>query len=502
MKVFQYIRISTKDQSNASIEGQLRLNEMFAEKNGMDIIDTFIDDGASGKDFDRPEWKKLEKRLRKREVQGVIVWKYDRLIRNVMEGLAFLDRAENKYNVTIYSAMETFSIDPYSPFFFKMRANLLVDSDFERRVILDRTSMGIWSSRMEGRYTARAPFGYINERDDRNKPIIVIDEKKRHIIEFIFDAYAKGLGAKRIHSTATKMGFTHKGNSAIPKIISNPLYKGYVKVPSYKGDPEKLVKGIHQQIISTELWDRCQRMSERRPARSGINEHLPLRGYAQCECGNIMSGSKSKGRSKFYHYYRCMECSGVNINTDNVNAMMISILNQMSLKPMVLQAVENNLLKKIGRLYDQNNSEIKIIDSKIKEIAAKKQALDKKFIFEDSISEATYKAYNDKFEKELFIYENDKEYLLKTVNITEGKVKSNIKKLGALGDIYDRAKAIDKQNLVKYIFFEFLILSNRKVRTGKISDIFYANGKNIKELDIIKKREHKLKYAHIPLSSP
>ena len=59
MTVYQYIRISDKDQSNCSIDGQQRFNAMFAEKNGMTIIGTFIDDGVSAKNFDRPEWKRL-----------------------------------------------------------------------------------------------------------------------------------------------------------------------------------------------------------------------------------------------------------------------------------------------------------------------------------------------------------------------------------------------------------------------------------------------------------
>ncbi|HWY38296.1 MAG TPA: recombinase family protein, partial [Bacteroidia bacterium] len=138
---YQYVRISDDDQSNFSISGQQKMNDDYALKHDIRVLKTFSDDGYSAKDFNRPSWKELEKELskNKNKVDYLIVWKYDRLIRNAAEGLAFIEKLEQKWNIKLLSVMENFFIDPHSPYFFKSRADLLVNAEFERRVISDRS---------------------------------------------------------------------------------------------------------------------------------------------------------------------------------------------------------------------------------------------------------------------------------------------------------------------------------------------------------------------------
>lgn len=49
---------------------------------------------------------------------------------------------------------------------------------------------------------------------------------------------------------ARKRGFTRSGNSAISRVLTNPIYAGLLRLPAYNGDPEKLVKALHPPIIS------------------------------------------------------------------------------------------------------------------------------------------------------------------------------------------------------------------------------------------------------------
>lgn len=171
-RAFAYIRISQEDQSNFSLSGQRKMNTEYAEKHGIDIIQTFVDDGYSAKNFNRPQWKQLEAALsaNKTTIDYLIVTKYDRLIRNAAEGLAFIEKLEQRWNIKLLSVMENFFIDPHSPYFFKMRADLLVTAEFERRVISDRSKFGTWSAKSQGRFIGPAPFGYLNVRDEGNKP--------------------------------------------------------------------------------------------------------------------------------------------------------------------------------------------------------------------------------------------------------------------------------------------------------------------------------------------
>src|SRR5688572_13047887 len=149
-----YIRISDKDQSNFSIEGQERYIREFCVRNKYELIELFIDDGRSAKNFDRPDWQKLESFIQKNKGQTdyLIVVKYDRFSRNTAEGLHKIETMEQKFGVLILSVFEQMLVDHNSPFFFKQRADILVNAEFELRVIRDRTNFGIHEAKLKGRY--------------------------------------------------------------------------------------------------------------------------------------------------------------------------------------------------------------------------------------------------------------------------------------------------------------------------------------------------------------
>lgn len=484
MKVYQYIRISDKDQSNCSIDGQQRFNQMFAEKNGMEIIETFIDDGVSAKDFNRPEWKKLEAKLKTRSIKGVVVWKYDRLIRNVMEGLAFLDRSEKQYGCTIYSAMETFSINPFDPMFFKIRADILVNAEYERRIITDRTNFGIWSAKMQGKYIGQAPFGYVNARDERNKPIIIVDDTKRPIIEYIFQCFSIGQSPKRIQTVANQLGMNRAGHDTIRNIVTNPVYKGFILAPDYKGHGVKLVKGIHESTIDIETWEKCQLQLHEDKPKSVVNSDLPLRGLARCcTCGDIMTGGRSKGRSSYYHYYRCFNCTNVNLNTNTVESRIIGILNSISIHDRIIKKVENDLLKSLSSMKSESDKERKSISHRISDIKAKKENLEDKYI-SNKLDHETFEKWKLKFNQEISLLDADLKYITTKSNLTGDVVEKNIKRLAKLGGMYEISSVEEKQELCRYIFQNHLYLSNTSYRTAFFSELFSYNVNTINGLDM------------------
>lgn len=77
-----YARYSSDNQREESIEGQLRECKVFAEKNGIQIIDTYIDRAMSAKTDNRPDFQKMIKDSAKQQFETVIVWKLDRFARN------------------------------------------------------------------------------------------------------------------------------------------------------------------------------------------------------------------------------------------------------------------------------------------------------------------------------------------------------------------------------------------------------------------------------------
>ena len=125
-----YIRISDKDQSNFSLEGQEKYIRDHCTRNDIHLLEIFVDDGRSAKNFDRPDWKKLEEfiKIHYRVVNYLVVVMYDRFSRNAAQGLQKIETLEKKYGIQIMSVFEQMFIDFDSPFFFKQRADMLVSA--------------------------------------------------------------------------------------------------------------------------------------------------------------------------------------------------------------------------------------------------------------------------------------------------------------------------------------------------------------------------------------
>ena len=342
---YQYIRISDEDQSNFSLSGQEKMNQDYAAKHGIQIVKAFVDDGYSAKNFDRPQWKLLEKELSKNKtkIDYLIVTKYDRLIRNAAEGLAFIEKLEQKWNIKLLSVMENFFIDPNSPFFFKTRADLLVTAEFERRVISDRSKFGVWSAKNQGRFIGKAPLGYTNARDEQDKPIILINKEEKRIVEQIYEDFLRDVPFPLIKEKASNKGFNLKGHDALYRILSNHVYAGLIVTPSYKDETTKVVKGIHEAIIQPEtFWKAYYKLQDKiRPqGPKTIDSNVPLRGFILCQsCGGLHTGGKSKGRSAYYYYYRCKKCNQENYNANKVHEEMAKILKGLSLEEKYVKAL-------------------------------------------------------------------------------------------------------------------------------------------------------------------
>ena len=77
-----YARYSSENQTESSIEGQLRECKVFAEKKVITIVGTYIDRALSAKTDDRPNFQRMIKDSAKGLFDAIIVWKLDRFARN------------------------------------------------------------------------------------------------------------------------------------------------------------------------------------------------------------------------------------------------------------------------------------------------------------------------------------------------------------------------------------------------------------------------------------
>jgi site-specific DNA recombinase len=491
-KAYEYRRISTSEQSNWSLSGQGNVNARYAAQYDIEIVKVFEDDGVSGATFNRPGWKALMKALKNREAEFVIVCKYDRLGRNVVEALTYLADIESKNDVRVLSAMEHFHIDPASPFYFKMRADILVNADFERRVIRDRTKFGIWNGRSEGRHLSSAPFGYLNKRDEKNKPIIVPDPERSIIVQKMYADFVAGKDLTQVRKTAVEMGFTLQGRSAVQRVLSNPVYAGFIVVPAYQKEPPKTIRGIHEAIVLEIDYLRAQELLYGKNQKHSIHhDEVFLRSWLQCGlCGKAFTGAKSKSKSgRYFWYYRCNYCEKAKShNAEKVHAELLGILSQLSVEPSFIDEVIEFAIKQDQVDNENSREEIKKVERDIKAVKENLDSLEDKFI-RDVIEEVTYKKWKPKYLQELHLKVKRLEDLQRDSSEAIMQILASRELLENLSGIFEKSAPEGKKTVIKLVFNKGLRLCSTGYETPFINPIFEHKSQIISNLCIIKKAE-------------
>ena len=100
-----YARYSSHNQTEQSIEGQLRDCYAFAEREGLQVIGEYIDRAITGRTDERPDFQRMIADARKQEFQRVIVWKFDRFSRDRYDSAIYKHKLK-QCGVRVLSAME------------------------------------------------------------------------------------------------------------------------------------------------------------------------------------------------------------------------------------------------------------------------------------------------------------------------------------------------------------------------------------------------------------
>lgn len=113
--VAKYIRLSkededVKDESN-SVTSQNTILDEFVERNQNDneefvVYDTYVDDGYSGTDFDRPDFQRLLEDMKAGKFNTIIIKDLSRLGRNYIEAGNFIEQIFPLFRIRFISISE------------------------------------------------------------------------------------------------------------------------------------------------------------------------------------------------------------------------------------------------------------------------------------------------------------------------------------------------------------------------------------------------------------
>lgn len=485
-KAVGYTRISDDDQSNFSIIGQQSTIRDYCQKNGFELVEMFCDDGESARNFDRPDWILLEKFIVKnyRQVDYLIVIKYDRFIRNTMDGLKMIEQLEERYNIRVVSIMEPIMMHPKSPYYFKIRADILTSGQFERLVIQDRTKFGIHHANKQGRYVSTAPFGYKNARDEKDKPILILEPDRASLIKKVFDLFLQGYRSEEIRRQLKPNGLNLTGKSAITRIITNPTYAGLIRVRQYYDEPESLVKGIHNAIVPEETYFHVQNMLTR-PAghpRRILSEDFPLRGILKHYCGRTLTGAFSKGKKKYVGYYRC-HTDNANLNANRLHTQFEGILKELSWLAPHLEYLKYLYEQQLTQQVQEQQQLLSKKLAELQRVTDRLNNLEEKLL--DGILDAhTYKKWHTRLFSEQAILEAN----VKELRAPTDSWRGNSNKIDLLADIsalYHSGNLANKQAFVRGVFNNQLSYGDGIYRTPYLLPLFQHKALILKEKKLL-----------------
>jgi site-specific DNA recombinase len=166
--------------------------------------------------------------------------------------------------------------------------------------------------------------------------------------------------------------------------------------------PEKLVKGLHEGIVSESQYYRVQEMLglNKRKMQSKPKDEFPLKGILKSPCcDTYMTAGWSKGKKNYYLYYRCVSHSNVNISGQKLHDAFDELLKHLSFtQDYVNQLISRvtGFAKSTSQISDQRkkvlNSQLNAIDIKIENLESK--------LFEGTIIDHTFKRWMIKYEGE------------------------------------------------------------------------------------------------------
>jgi len=315
-----YVRVSTEEQAAkeySSLDAQQERIAALVEQrksDGWKLTETYRDAGFSAKDTNRPAMKQLIRDAQDHKFDMLIVYKFDRLSRSVLDGARLMEFFKNQ-DILFVSVTENF--DTATPSGELMVNNMFSMGQWERRMISTRTKDKIVAERAKGMWTGGCPpLGY-----DLIKPKgLKVNPKEAEQVQTMFRLYLEQQSLDRALKLIngkyrTKRWTPENGQikggkpffkSTFIHILKNPLYIGKVRCH------DDLADGQHEAIIEPKVFEDVQQLFARNFShQSSVGKNKKeflLKGLIHCaHCQTPMTSYHVYSRTrKLFRYYRCV----------------------------------------------------------------------------------------------------------------------------------------------------------------------------------------------------
>ena len=202
-----YIRLSKEDESEGpsqSVTNQKSLLDEFVQKHRLQVYDTYIDDGWSGTNFDRPDFQRMIGDIEAKKVNMVITKDLSRLGRDYIMTGHYMERYFPEHRVRYISLLDGIdtgvesSANDITP--FRAIMNDMYAKDISKKIKSVKRD-----KQRKGQFIGGKPlYGYKMHPTEKNK--IIIDEEVAPIVRRIFAMALDGVSCRQIAATLNEEG--------------------------------------------------------------------------------------------------------------------------------------------------------------------------------------------------------------------------------------------------------------------------------------------------------
>lgn len=297
-----YLRVSTEDQDEYSLDSQLKLIQEYAKKNGYIVPDefVFIEDPMSGRNVKkRRHFQDMIALAKEKEApfEAILVWKFSRFARNQEESIVYKSLLK-KLGISVISISEPL---PDGPFASLIERIIEWMDEFYSIRLSGEVKRGMLEKASRGEPLCHPAFGYDLREDKRYYP-----NADAQWVRWVFESFNSGMGMRQIAQYLAEHGVrTYRGgipdNRFIDYMLNNPVYIGKIRwskdgraasARKYDDPNVLIIDGLHESVIDMETWEKAQaRIKElhgryRKHQRPEQPKQFMLKGLVRCSsCG-------------------------------------------------------------------------------------------------------------------------------------------------------------------------------------------------------------------------
>ena len=517
-----YCRLSKDDgtdNESASIATQKSILTDYVKRQGWHLAKTYVDDGYSGTNFQRPSFQNMIKDIENGLINCVITKDLSRLGRNYLDCGLYLEVFFPEHNVryiAVNDGVDTLNKSAMDITPFRNILNEMYSADVSVKI------KSAYRARFQqGKFMGTtAPYGYVKDPADHNH--LLIDDKVAHVVREIFDLALAGNGIAKIRKHINKQHILRPAAYAVEQgatgyeryfedneenryiwsensvrgILRSPIYAGNLagykriaanmkskKRPSKLPEEWEVIPDTHEGIVTQEEFDTVQQLmtSRRREQNAGGFENI-FSGVIKCaDCGYAMRAASANRRKRpdiidcvqytcnNYGRYGNVMCTAHSIEARDLFNAVLADINRFADMAVndekAVRAIER-------RLTETDQSRAKSLEKEKKKLNKRLAELDRLFssLYEDKvmerITERNFEMMSGKYQKEQLEIEARLKEVTETLNDSYEK-SQGVRDFLSLIRNYQGLKELDA-TIINALIDKILVSELEKLADGTV----------------------------------